>query len=255
MEAFDILHRRTIPICVPPVLGLVALHSSVNKGEICELESWRKSNRYIDWDSLAVIASKAGHKEVLVWIAEDMLDLFTRYAGPIGAIDSLLESISQKKNMLHLFNIMSLADAEGQLEAFKWLRGHTHANGVIWNLLGQPSVFNAAASNGHLDLVKWLHLHGGRWDSWTCTEAAVGGHLHVLTWLRQVGCPWDTVTAAAGAYSMNSAVINFLRAEKCPCDRLVADVGYLVGRRWAEDEGVTDFTIIANILNNCAPHT
>jgi hypothetical protein len=63
------------------------------------------------------------------------------------------------------------------------------------------------------------------------------------------------VTAAAGAYSMNSAVINFLRAEKCPCDRLVADVGYLVGRRWAEDEGVTDFTIIANILNNCAPHT
>ena len=61
-----------------------------------------------------------------------------------------------------------------------------------------------AASNGHLDVLKWIRENseekfksfsnlasteqGCEWDSCTCRYAALNGHLHVLKWVRENGC-------------------------------------------------------------------
>ena len=52
----------------------------------------------------------------------------------------------------------------------------------------------AAAENGDLKLLKWLHENGCPWDSSTCASAAKKGNLELLKWLRQNGCPWDSST-------------------------------------------------------------
>ena len=49
----------------------------------------------------------------------------------------------------------------------------------------------AAASRGHLEVLKYLHENGCPWDEKTCEAAAVGGdyHLDVLEYARANGCP------------------------------------------------------------------
>ena len=59
---------------------------------------------------------------------------------------------------------------------------------------------NAAAMNGHLDMVQYLLAQGCEWDTDTCKNAAEGGHLEVLQFLqsnqgpsgeRKEECPWN----------------------------------------------------------------
>ena len=44
-----------------------------------------------------------------------------------------------------------------------------------------------AASNGHLDVLKWARENGCKWDSLTCSNAALNGHLYVLKWASENG--------------------------------------------------------------------
>ena len=47
----------------------------------------------------------------------------------------------------------------------------------------------AAASHGHLEVLRYAHEHGCPWDTDTCTCAAQGGHLEMLRYAREHGCP------------------------------------------------------------------
>ena len=83
---------------------------------------------------------------------------------------------------------MYAAGENGHLELLQWLgtpeggncrpRGGANWFGVI--------------NNGHLHVLKELHLYGVRFTTeYACMLAAVGGHLEVLKWLRFIGCPWN----------------------------------------------------------------
>ena len=56
-----------------------------------------------------------------------------------------------------------------------------------------------AASNNHLEVLKWARENGCPWNDWTCLYAAQNGHLEVLKWVRENGCPWDEDTCAYAA--------------------------------------------------------
>ena len=51
----------------------------------------------------------------------------------------------------------------------------------------------AAASNGHLEVLRWAREHNCPWSEQTC-RAAQGGQLEMLQWLREHGCPWREST-------------------------------------------------------------
>ena len=52
----------------------------------------------------------------------------------------------------------------------------------------------AAASAGHLDILKWSRAHGCPWDAKTCAVAAWQGRFDLLRWARETGAPWDEDT-------------------------------------------------------------
>jgi hypothetical protein len=46
-----------------------------------------------------------------------------------------------------------------------------------------------AASNGHLDVLKYLHEHGCPWDSLTCYHAHENDHIEFLNYAIERECP------------------------------------------------------------------
>ena len=49
----------------------------------------------------------------------------------------------------------------------------------------------AAASNGHLNVLKYLHEIGYSFDSHVIKQAARNGHLECLKYLHEIGCEYD----------------------------------------------------------------
>ena len=64
------------------------------------------------------------------------------------------------------------------------------------------------------------------WNSRVCSDAASEGHLEVLRWARSQGCPWDdsvTYAAAGGGPPRlqhgHLEVLKWLIKEGCPYDK------------------------------------
>ena len=70
----------------------------------------------------------------------------------------------------------------GQLQVLKWL----HANGCSM----EPWVSRGAARYGRMAILKWLRTIGHRWDYGTWSDAVRGGHLYVLEWAYATKCEW-----------------------------------------------------------------
>jgi hypothetical protein len=51
-----------------------------------------------------------------------------------------------------------------------------------------------AVKNGDLDILKYAHQSGCKWDKSICAYAALNGHLECLKYAHQNGCPWDEIT-------------------------------------------------------------
>ena len=131
-------------------------------------------------------AACGGNMEVLEWLHDT--------GCPLGGVQTMCSQ-----------TMGAHAAAAGQLEVVKWL----HFRGCPWRsapssrpaivLLYQAGDYSfstcyAAASSGHLDVLRWERAHGATWDEHTCELAAMGGHLEVLQWLRAHNCPWAGLT-------------------------------------------------------------
>ena len=81
----------------------------------------------------------------------------------------------------------SAAASSGHLELVKWLCGE---GGFAMN----EGVMAWAAMSGNLELVRWLRGEGCPWDMWTCHGAVDQGHVEVLRWARENGCEWIAET-------------------------------------------------------------
>ncbi|EGZ19625.1 hypothetical protein PHYSODRAFT_491501, partial [Phytophthora sojae] len=79
-------------------------------------------------------------------------------------------------------NAMNAAAENGYLKIVKWLHLNRAATGAM----------NSAAKNDHLNIVKWLHQHRTEGRTTKAMDyAALNGHLKVVQWLhsnRREGC-------------------------------------------------------------------
>ena len=73
-----------------------------------------------------------------------------------------------------------------------------------------------AASNGHLECLKYAHEHGCPWDEKTCMDAADGGHLDCLKYAHENGCPWNTSTCSFAAKNGHLECLKYACAHGCP---------------------------------------
>ena len=125
------------------------------------------------------------------------------------------------------------AALQGHLEMLQWLR----ERGCPWD----ERTCAAAACGGHLALLRWARANGCPWDDRTCVQAAQEGHLEVLRWAHANGCPWDERTCLVAAAYGQLEALHWARSNGCPWDedacRMAAAHGHLATLQWAMHSG------------------
>ena len=99
----------------------------------------------------------------------------------------------------------------------------------------------SAASNGHIECLRYAHENGCPWDEATCSDAAWNGHIECLRYARENGCPWDDGTCASAAWSGRIECLRYAHEHGCPWNaatsRFAALNGHIECLRYARDNG------------------
>eukprot|EP00953_Heterococcus_sp_UTEX-ZZ885_P004847 3098-Heterococcus_DN1.PRE.2 len=147
--------------------------------------------KFVDYDTLLVAQAKLDDFE---------LDGYTLAgAAASGDVQKMMRLHTEKGCELGNSNANALTWAAkgGSVEAMRWLR----QQGCQYDLI---EVHAAAAYNGHLNVLQFLHEDGctvpdpPHASATTCCEhAASRGHINVLRWLHKHGWPYGEVCAYA----------------------------------------------------------
>jgi len=98
--------------------------------------------------------------------------------------------------------------ATNKLELLKWAREEKKCE---WSV----GPINAAAEQGNLEMVKYCIANECPIDESACAFAASNGHLEVLKYLREEGkAPWDSRTAAWAAENGHLHILEYLVERK-----------------------------------------
>jgi hypothetical protein len=154
-------------------------------------------------------------------------------AASVGCVDVLEELVDNRQCELTPYACASAAAAEGHLGALGWL----HSRGCPWG----SSTCSSAAARGHLEVLRYAHEHGCPWDSYTCHYAAAGGHLEVLRYAHEHGCPWNSGTCIFAADGGHLEMLRYAHEHGCPwgistCYNAAAR-GHLEVLRYAHEHG------------------
>jgi WD40 repeat protein len=125
------------------------------------------------------------------------------------------------------------AASNGHLDVLKWI----HDNGVEMAAI----VSEAAARGGHLDVLKWIHDNGGELTARAAASAARGGHLDVLKWIHANGGELTAYAAESAAYCGHLEVLKWIRVNGGELTAHAAEFAALKGHlevlKWIRDNG------------------
>ena len=105
----------------------------------------------------------------------------------------------------------------GHIDTFLWAK----ENGFAWNRECMKQASYAAAKNGHLKALQWVHNNGYDLteidtDSASfCHSAAEGGHVEVLKWLHSIGCNWNEETIRMAIICGQSEAVRLMLGSGC----------------------------------------
>ena len=86
-----------------------------------------------------------------------------------------------------------------------------------WKRLG-ALVFEKAAEDGFLDIVKWLRSTNPtcKWDETTSAKAAENGHFDIVEYCHENGCKWDSQTPQLAATNRHFDIVIYCLLNHCP---------------------------------------
>ena len=112
-----------------------------------------------------------------------------------------------------------------------------HENGCPWN----ESATRIAATNGHLECLKYLHENGCLWDGRATYDAAENGHLECLKYLHENGCTWNEWATRSAAKNGQLECLKYLHENGCLWDgratRIAATNGHLKCLKYLHENG------------------
>lgn len=197
-------------------------------------------------------AAKKGHLEVVKYLHEVAPSLKTEFSRKRKARSAqeeftniLFGKRGARSGVKCSTRGMNLAASNNHLEVVKWLH-NTRTEGCT------SDAMDFAAANGHLEVVKWQHSH----RSESCTTkamdgAAFGGHLDVVKWLHQhtdAGCTTNAMDSAARMGHLD--VVKWLqtnRSEGCTSNAMdgAADKGHWELVKWLHSKRTEGCTHVA----------
>jgi hypothetical protein len=186
---------------------------------------------------MSFLTIKEGYLNILIWIKELFpeifsLDYWISYNSPAVKTKyfCILEHLSTGTLSLDA-NMCSLAASEGHLEMLKWAK----KNGYNWDEI----TCSLASKGGHLEILKWARENNCPWDEVVCVEAANGGHFSILKWARENGCPWNEDVCSEAACNGHIEILKWARENGCPWNKevsyLAAYGGHLEILKWARE--------------------
>jgi hypothetical protein len=92
------------------------------------------------------------------------------------------------------------------LKYYQWLE----------SILVVENVMNACAKWGSLEILKYAHENGCRWDGHTCEQAAGGGYLECLKYLHENNCPWNERTCNSAVKGRHLSCLKYAHENGCP---------------------------------------
>lgn len=75
---------------------------------------------------------------------------------------------------------------------------------------------STAATNGHLDCLRFARKTGCPWDKQTCAKTTGGGHLDCLEYAHVKGCEWDERTCVEAAGGGHLMCLKYAHVKGCP---------------------------------------
>ena len=193
-----------------------------------------------DWNAFRQRAWFENQVELMEWVVTN------------GTFDKDSAAFLSQDNMLrmHVDN--------GHLPMLKWWFEKYGASDII---MSKRQFTKAAASQGRLEVLKWLVEKGFKFSADCLAAAAQGGALECIEYLREIGCPWSNTVAkidmtvttpwwtnipAAKCYV---PILRYLMETGCPYDALsvlkqlddMFDTNTHMGRRHAEKAAKGEF--------------
>ena len=149
-------------------------------------------------------------------------------------------------------NMLRILVEEGHLPMLKWWFEKYGASDII---LSKRQFTKAAASQGKLEVLKWLVENGFKYSPDCLAAAAHYGELECIEYLREIGCPWSYAVfewfVARFQHIRNGIAkvekfiptLRYLMETGCPYDALSVlkqlddnfDINTQTGRRHAEE--------------------
>ena len=112
-------------------------------------------------------------------------------------------------------SLFQAAASDGKLDVLKW---EEESGYELDKILDEGEIADAAL-HGHLEVVKYLRKLGISWNEDACSNAAKNGHLELLKWCRANQCPWDEWTCAFAAGNGHLELLKWGRANQCPWNK------------------------------------
>lgn len=107
-----------------------------------------------------------------------------------------------------------IAASEGHLDVLRWA--------VSKGCRLSDHTMRCAIEGGHLDVVRWGNEQGCPWPVNACRLAALGAHVDILRLAREEGLPWNEETCMSAAEAGDLGTLRFARRSGCPWDARTA---------------------------------
>jgi hypothetical protein len=150
------------------------------------LVQWLRTEANCPWgDGTAAITAKRGDLELFDWLCDQ--------GCPLGEDTCIMAAVG------------------GNLELFRRACARMAAPWCAGSL-----VCSAAATHGHLDILKLAHGRGAPIDQETLTLAACAGRREIVEYLCMVKCPWSIDAYQWAAQNGHNGLAAWLKEQGCP---------------------------------------
>jgi hypothetical protein len=191
--------------------------------DIVQFLHQRIMNKHNPPPPLYLAYSFANHLEGLTWILSSCpwypidLQVYKQSAklGNLSCLKLLLTAnTNTNTNMTddEYNDILYEAALHGHLDCVDYLVSQHH-------FTMDETICWAAAKNGHLSILQYLHEHNCPWDRTTTFVATTYNHLPCLEYAVNHGCPVDCYTSSQAAAQGHLHILQFLHQNaSCPWD-------------------------------------